>query len=142
MSTENWSQKEQIMRKVVAENEYMRFLGIELLELKEGYGLGRMKCKKELLNPYGMFHGGSLYSMADIVAGTVGCMSGYYVTTVSGSLNFLLPATNTEYVYCEAVQLRMGKHLAVFDVKIKDDNGKILDSGEFTFFVTEQAVLE
>ncbi|MBQ8597225.1 MAG: hypothetical protein IJ409_05470, partial [Lachnospiraceae bacterium] len=75
------------------------------------------------------------------VAGTVGCMSGYYVTTVSGSLNFLLPATNTEYVYCEAVQLRMGKHLAVFDVKIKDDNGKILDSGEFTFFVTEQAVL-
>lgn len=142
MNTDTWTQKEQIMRKVVAENEYMRFLGIEILKLKEGYGLGRMKCKQELLNPYGMFHGGSLYSMADIVAGTVGCMSGYYVTTVSGSLNFLLPATDTEYVYCEAMQLRMGKHLAVFDVKIKNDEGMILDSGEFTFFVTEQKVLE
>ena len=142
MNTDTWPQKEQIMRKVVAENKYMRFLGIEILELKEGYGLGRMKYKQELLNPYGMFHGGSLYSMADIVAGTVGCMSGNYVTTVSGTLNFLLPATDTEYVYCEAVQLRMGKHLAVFEVKIKNDEGMILDSGEFTFFVTEQVVLE
>ena len=39
MNTDTWPQKEQIMRKVVAENKYMRFLGIEILELKEGYGL-------------------------------------------------------------------------------------------------------
>lgn len=135
-------QCERIMRKVVKENPYMQFLGVELLELREGYSLARMKYKKELLNPYGMMHGGSLYSLADIVAGTAACMSGHYVTTVSGNMNFLLPADRTEYVYCEAIRLRMGKHLAVFDVKLKDDDKNILDSGEFTFFVTDHSLVQ
>lgn len=120
----------------------MQFLGIELLKLKEGYSLARMKYKKELTNPYGMLHGGSLYSLADIVAGMAACMGGHYVTTVSGNMNFLLPADRTEYVYCEATKLRMGKHLAVFDVKLKDDKENILDSGEFTFFVTEHSLVQ
>lgn len=130
------------MRQVVAENPYMQFLGVELMEIREDYGLARMKYNEKLANPYGMFHGGSLYSLADIVAGTVGCMCGYYVTTVSGNMNFLLPTQNTEYVYCEVARLRLGKHLAVFDIRIKNDDGQVLDSGEFTFFVTEQKVLE
>lgn len=132
---------EQILRKMVDENTYMKFLGIELLEVKPGLALARMKYKRELTNPYGMLHGGSLYSLADIVAGTAACMSGYYVTTVTGNMNFMLPAEGTEYIYCEAVQLRHGKHLAVFEVKMKDDEGKLLDSGEFTFFITEHKVL-
>ncbi len=133
-------QLKEVMLRVMKNNSYMQFLGIEMVEMKEGYGLGRIKYKEELLNPYGMLHGGSLYSLADIVAGSVACMCGCFVTTVSGTMNFLLPAVKTEYVYCEAEQLRMGRHLAVFSVRIKDDNGKILDSGEFTFFVTEQKV--
>lgn len=132
---------EEKVRRIADENFYIGFLGIEFLELKEDYGLARMKYKEELLNPYGILHGGSLYSFADIVAGTVGCMSGYFMTTVSGNMSFLLPAGQTEYVYCEVERLRMGKHLAVFTVKIKNDEDQVLDSGEFTFFVTEQKVV-
>lgn len=141
MEKEKSAQLEQAMRKIIDTNSYMRYLGVEILELTENYGIGRMKCKDELLNPYGMLHGGSLYSMADIIAGTVACMGGHFVTTVSGNLNFLLPADHTEYVYCEAKQLRRGKHLAVFEVRIKDDRDKVLDSGEFTFFLTEHEVI-
>lgn len=134
-------QIEKTIHKIVTENTYVQFLGIEFHELREGYSKAGMKYKKELINPYGMLHGGSLYSMADIVAGTAACMCGYYVTTVSGTLNFLLPADHTEYVYCEAVCLRHGKHLAVYEVKITDDKQQLLDSGEFTFFVTGHKII-
>lgn len=140
MEKEKSAQLEQIMRKIIDTNPYMRYLGVEMLKLTEGYGLGRMSYKEELLNPYGMLHGGSLYSLADIIAGAAACMGGHFVTTVSGNMNFLLPADHTEFVYCEAMQLRQGKHLAVFDVKIKDDENRVLDSGEFTFFLTEHEV--
>ena len=132
---------EEILRKMIAENAYMQFLGIEFLKIRQGYAFARMKYKKELTNPYGMLHGGSLYSLADIVAGTAACMNGHYVTTVSGNMNFMLPAEGTEYIYCEAIQLRCGKHLAVYDVKLRDDQQNLLDSGEFTFFVTDHKVL-
>lgn len=125
---------------MVTENAYMQFLGIEFLVLKQGYAFAKMKFKKELANPYGTLHGGGLFSLADIVAGTAACMDGHYVTTVNGSLNFMLPAKGTEYVYCEAVQLRKGKHLTVFEVKLKNDESRLLDSGEFTFYVTEYEI--
>lgn len=135
------AQIEQALYEAVTLNEYVRFLGIEFVELREGCCKARMKYKKELANPYGMLHGGSLYSLADIAAGTAACMCGHYVTTVSGILNFLLPAVQTEYVYCEAAELRQGNRLAVYEVKIRDNDHRLLDSGEFTFFVTEHKVL-
>lgn len=134
-------QLEQALRKRVMGNAYIQHLGVELLELKPGYAYGRMPHKKELANPYGFVHGGCLYSLADIIAGNAACMNGRYVTTVSGSMNYLQPAMNTDYVYCEAKQLRSGKHLAVFEVRICDEKGALLDSGEFTFFYSGSNVV-
>lgn len=109
--------------------------------MKEGFARGRMPYKRELTNPYGFLHGGCLYSLADIVAGNAACMDGTFVTTVSGTMNYLEPAADTDYVYCEAEKLRSGTHLSVFAVRLRDDKGKLLDSGEFTFFRTGHKLL-
>lgn len=128
---------QEIMLNMMKKNEYMQFLGIEMQELRKGYGLGKIPFRKGLENPYGMLHGGSLYSLADIVAGATACMNGYFVTTVNGNMNFMLPAVNTEYVYCEAKEVRQGEHLAVYDICLTADDGRILDNGSFTFYVAE-----
>ena len=138
--------KERLRDKIIEEaaktplNEY---LGIEMVELDEKHGIGRVKNRPEVLNPFGSYHGGALLAFADVVAGVTGFMiSGCYVTTISQTLNFMLPAMNTEYVYCEAKVLRAGKHIQVFEVKITDDDGKLLDSGEYSFFLTNRRVLD
>lgn len=134
-------QTETTLRKMVAANEYIQHLGVELLELKRGYARGRMPYKKELANPYGFVHGGCLYSLADIVAGNAACMEGRYVTTVTGTMNYLEPAEEGGYIYCEAIKLRAGGTLAVFEVRLRDESGRLLDSGEFTFYLTEHQVV-
>ena len=85
-------------------------------------------------NPGGSMHGGCLYSLADTVAGTLAYFKGFDVTTVEGSMNFLEPAINTEYIYCTAKLKRRGKHLVTCDVEITNDAGKLLDCGIYTFF--------
>lgn len=132
--------KKELLLNIMEENEYIHCLGIEMQVLEEGYGLARMPFRDSLTNSYKMLHGGSLYSLADIVAGIVGCMGGQYVMTVSGSMNFMAPAINTGYIYCEAKEVRRGEHLVIFDVKLTDDDGKILDNGSFTFFRTGKTV--
>ena len=81
---------EQAMREVVQQNAYMQHLGIEVESLSADYVCTKMPYKEELTNPYGMFHGGCLYSLCDITAGLGACMGGYFATTVNGSLNFML----------------------------------------------------
>lgn len=80
-------------------------------------------------------HGGALYSLADIVSGLAACAYGPKAVPLDGSLNFLNPAINTEYVYCEAIEQRRGKDVTVYRVELTDDNGKLLDVGTFTFFI-------
>lgn len=128
--------------KMTYENEFNKYIGVELLELNPNYGKGRMKFRKEVLNPYGNFHGGALLSFADIMAGTTACMSGYYVQTVSSNLNFLLAARDTEYIYCECLKLKTGRNICVYDIRITDDEGNLLDSGEYCFFKSKQKVVE
>ena len=55
--------------KEINEGTMMETLGIEYLELKEGYVYARMFVKKELTQPYGMLHGGASMAMAESVGG-------------------------------------------------------------------------
>ncbi len=139
------TEKENAIReKMMAElysNEYNSFIGFEILELSATYSKARIKTDARLYNTYGSIHGGALLSFVDAMAGATGSMNGYYVTTVSANLNFLLPAVNTEYIYCECMKLKTGKHILVFDIRVTDDNGNLLDSGEFSFFASKVPVL-
>lgn len=123
------------------DNPFNKHLGYEYLELNANYSKTRMKVKGDIQNNYGSVHGGALMAFVDACAGTTASMCGYYVTTVSAHLNFLLPAANTEYIYCECLKLKTGKHIAVFDIRVTDDNGNLLDSGEFSFFISKEEVL-
>ena len=139
------NEKENLIReKLMGElysNEYNRFIGFEILEMSSTYSKSRVKYDERLLNNYGSIHGGALLSFVDVMAGATASMSGYYVTTVSANLNFLLPAVNTEYIYCECMKLKTGKHILVFDIRVTDDVGNLLDSGEFSYFASKVPVL-
>lgn len=119
-------------------NEYVHILGIKIEEISLGHCKGKMEVSKHIKNPYGALHGGSLYSFADIIAGAAACTYGNNVVTVSGSMNFLLPAAGMEFVYCQADVVRQGKNLAVYDVKITDESGKILETANFTFYIAKK----
>lgn len=128
------------MMDALAQNPFAAYLGIEFLELDEFHARARFPFKADVKNPYGTTHGGVLYSVADIVAGTVCCCGGYYYTTISGSLNYLLPAVSRDYLYLDTSVIRRGKHVTVMDIKITNDDGKLLDCGSFQFFQSDQAV--
>lgn len=122
-------------------NSFIQHLGIEMLEMSVDGAYAKMPYREEVLNPYKSVHGGVLYSFADIVAGTTAAMEGKLATTVNGSMDFLEPAWQTEYVYCKASKVRSGKQLSVFNVEIRDDDGKLLEQGSFTFFKTSMSVM-
>ena len=101
---------------------YMKMLGIEIIEISSGYAKAKMKVTKEICNPYNSVHGGCLFSLADITAGYAACAYGHYVSTVSGNMNYIKPAMNTEYIYCIGQVVRQGKQISVYNVELFDIN--------------------
>lgn len=124
----------QAVKELVARNNFISYLGLELIELGPNKTVGRVPFSEKLINPYGTMHGGCLYALADTVGGTLANMNGRLVTTTNGNMSYLEPAINTKYVYCEATMVRCGKHLVTVDIQIKGDEGQIFDVATFTFF--------
>ena len=58
---------------------------------------------------------------------------GHYVSTISGNMNYIKPAMNTNYIYCIGEVVRQGKQISVYNIELSDDNGNILETGSFTF---------
>ena len=123
---------------IVEKNPFCEYIGLEVLDVKEGYTLGRVRLREEHKNLYGGMHGGCSYSIADTVGGIAATSYGDMVTTASSSMNYLLPVKDTKYVYCEADVIRHGHKLSVVHVTIQDDDRTILMDGSFTYYTLHE----
>lgn len=132
----------QKLERFITENEYIQNLGLHFSLIEEGHAIAQIPYRHDLCNPYGSLHGGVLYSLADIVSGVAACTYGHYATTTQGNMNYLLPAFLTEYVQCEARVARQGKHIAVYQVEIRDDKQQVLQTGSFQFYLMEKKLTQ
>ena len=63
------SEKDILARKVVdhmmEHDKFSQWLGITILEIKEGYSKIQMTVREEMINGFGIVHGGIAFSLAD-----------------------------------------------------------------------------
>lgn len=111
--------------------------GITVTEARPGYGEGVLVVGPNSLNPHGTVHGGCLYTLADTVAGSAACVRrNASCVTVSGTLEFLRPAAGP-IVRCIATPKKEGRTLSIMQVELRNEPGKVVATGTFTFFLTE-----
>ncbi|MGN0394687.1 MAG: PaaI family thioesterase [Coprococcus sp.] len=100
---------------------FIKNIGVEYMDFGEGKATGRLKLIGSMRNPYGQAHGGCIFSLADTIGGIAAMTRGSYVTTMSASVEYLKPAKDTEYIYAEAVEIKNGRTVSVYDVYVRDD---------------------
>lgn len=129
--------KEKIFE-ALEKSAFIKGMGIEFTELDDAHAIGRVVFDEKVQNPYGTAHGGFLFALADTVAGATACMSAKsFCTTIDGNLNYLIPGYNTEYIWCYAYIERTGKQLVHVRVEIKNDDGGMIDVGNFNYFILD-----
>lgn len=105
----------QKLNRLLEKNPFAQLLGMELLEVREGYAYGRMRMDEHFTNIYGGMHGGCAYALADTLAGLAASTYGNYVTTIDGKMNYLEAVKDTGYVYGEAEVQRQGGRIGVYN---------------------------
>ena len=86
----------QKLNRLLEKNPFAQLLGMELLEVREGYAYGRMRMDEHFTNIYGGMHGGCSYALADTLAGVAASTYGNYVTTIDGKMNYLEAKSNVK----------------------------------------------
>ena len=120
--------------------ESIRFtqrLGITIDEIRHGYARVSKTVCSEDLNSLNRAHGGVYFTIADAAAGSAMASYGYTAMTLSGNYNFYRAASDGDRITAEAHGLKRGRTVSVFDVRLTDQNSKLLGSGTFSFYQLE-----
>ena len=115
-------------------NPYAKRLGIVVQEIGPGYARVTKTVEPEDCNPIGKTHGGVYFS----ACGSAAASYGYLAVTVSSQYNFLRSAVPGDTLTAQAREVKRGKTICVFDVRITDQQEKLLGTGSFTFYLLDQ----
>lgn len=122
-------------------NAYAQYNHMELESVRPDGAVFRLEIRPESRNPFGMVHGGALYTLADNAAGVAAHTDGRAYVTQTSSLHFLRSqAAGT--VRAEGRVRHRGKSTCLAEVDITGEDGVLLATGEFTFFCVDPAVME
>jgi len=110
--------------------------GLKLDSAGPGWARLRMALVPEVLNPFGVAHGGAVSALIDSVAGTAvaaGTLPDDRIMgTVDLQVHYLERATGRELI-AEGRVVRAGKAIAVAMVEVRNDAGALVAMGTGTF---------
>ena len=117
----------------------METLGIEYLEVREGYVYARMFVKKELSQPYGMLHGGATMALAESIGGAGSSVyvdiKTHVIRGMQLSANHVKAAKVGTYVYAAATILHKGRQTHVWNIDVKNEDGDLVSTCRLTNFI-------
>jgi len=123
------------------ENGYLTFNQIEMVSIQQDCAEFRMKVRPENRNPYGQLHGGAIYTLADNATGVAAHTDGRVYVTQTSALHFIHNLADG-YVRAKACVRHRGRSTCLTAVDIvAEEGGKLIATGEFTFFCVDMSIL-
>lgn len=119
---------------------YNKYLGIRVTGIGVGSSEVEVTITPELLNPLGVAHGGTIYSLCDVAAGTAAASRGRVAVTLSGVINYLRPGPAGHLLRGMANEIKSGRTTAVYIVEVLDEEDRLVATATFTMYYTGKTV--
>ncbi len=113
---------EKIPHKMLNQDPYSTWLGIEILESELGRCKVGMTIRKEMLNSMGKAHGGISYALADTAFGFAANTHGKYAVSIETSINHIEALNEGDYITAESVIEKVKNKLGFNIIEVKRGN--------------------
>jgi len=131
-----------VFQKMMEKDYCSQWLQVEPLLLEEGHCKIKMTVRKEMLNGYGILHGGIAYTFADSAFAFASNSYGRLAVSINGSMIYSKSAREGDVIFAEAKALNVTHKTADFDVNVMNDQGENYYYFRGTVYRKSQQVLE
>ncbi len=125
----------------IRESTMTSHLGIEFIEIGEGYLKGKMPVDSRTRQPFGILHGGASCVLAETLGSVAGC---YCVDRTKQICVGLSINTNhigmakEGYVYGIAKPIHLGSKTQIWEIDITDEKGRLISITRLTLIVLDK----
>jgi acyl-CoA thioesterase len=120
---------------------FSQWLGIEVLDVKEGYSKIKMTVRKEMINGFGIVHGGIAFSLSDSAFAFACNNRNNLSVALDTSINFIKPVHVGDELTAEAKELHNGKSTGLYHITITNQKDHIVALFKGTCFRTNKTLI-
>jgi len=118
MQTEQDKKANDVVAHMMKHDLFSQWLGIEVLEIKEGYSKIKMLVRAEMINGFGIVHGGVAFSFADSAFAFACNNRNVLSVALDTSINFLKPVHVGDELIAEALEIHNGRSTGLYQIRI------------------------
>ncbi len=128
-----------IVKELMFANEtFIKWLGIEIVEVGVGFAKIKMTVTNEMTNGHGTAHGGISYSLADSCFAYCSNSLGKKAMSIETSISHTRPAFVGDILFATSSLENVSKSLAIFNVKVTNQEDKVIALFKGTVFRKEE----
>ena len=118
-------QAEDIVARMYKNDPFSQWLGIERLEVRAGYCRLALEVRDDMLNGFGLAHGGIAYSLGDSALAFAANSQGRHALSIETSISHTAPLQTGERIIAEATELQLSHRIGIYRVEIRKEHGAL-----------------
>lgn len=130
-----------VAEKVFEQDLFSQWLGIEILEIQEGYSKIAMTVREEMINGLGIVHGGIAFSLADSAFAFACNNRNNLSVALDTSINFIKTVHVGDRLEAIATEVHNGRSTGLYQISISNQNQVVVAIFKGTCFRTGKTIL-
>lgn len=126
----------QVVEKMMRDDLFSQWLGISVTEVREGYSKIKMTVRAEMINGFGIVHGGVAFSLGDSAFAFACNNRNNLSVALDTSINFTKPVHVGDELIAEAKEIHNGKSTGLYHITITNQRDHVVAVFKGTCFRT------
>src|SRR6478735_8987967 len=131
----------QVADRMMETDYFSNWMGIQLLEVKDGYSKLQMTLRKEMLNAFGIAHGGITFAFADSAFAFACNSDGKVTVALDVSISFPKTGREGDVLTAEAKLVNKTKRTGLYMIEVRNQNNDLVGLFKGTCYKTEKSLL-
>jgi acyl-CoA thioesterase len=131
---------ERSVQRMLHGDQFTRWLGASLVALQPGRCTLEMTVRRDMLNGFGLCHGGVIFSLADSALAFASNSHGKMAVSIDSSLSIPASAREGDIVRATAVEMDRGEKIGHYNVSVTKSDGELVGLLKGTVYVTTKPV--
>ena len=117
-----------IVNKMMSNDSFSKWLGIEIIELSEGFCKLQVKIRDDMTNGFKIAHGGITYSLADSALAFASNSNGFQSLTIESSINYFKKVNSGDILSAITNEINKTEKIAKYSIVVSNQNNEKIAS--------------
>lgn len=127
-----------IVSHMMKNDAFSQWMGVDILEVKEGFCKISCTVKDDMLNGYQVTHGGVVFSLADSALAFSAATFGRVSLAIDNSISLTQKTTAGDTLIATSRCINLTHKTGIFEVKVTNTDGKLIALMKATVYRTQE----